>query len=69
MRYRLSVLTLLLPILLFAIEPAKVSFKCNIHTINMMEGQTEGEPLDGEFGGTVSLKSRSIRTNKLDIWG
>ena len=31
--------------------PAKVSFKCNIHTINKTEGQTECEPLDDEYGG------------------
>lgn len=35
----------------YAIEPAKVSFKCNIHTINKVEGQTKCAPLDDEFGG------------------
>ena len=34
-----------------AIEPAKVNFKCNIHTINKVEGQTNCEQLDDEFGG------------------
>lgn len=35
----------------YAIEPTKVSFKCNIHTINKVEGQTNYAPLDDEFGG------------------
>ena len=35
----------------YAIEPAKVSFKCNIHTINKVEGQTKCAPLDDKFGG------------------
>ena len=39
--------------------PAKVSFKCNIHTINKTEGQTECEPLDDEYGGyCLILKSK-----------
>ena len=48
----LSVISLLaLSTTLYAIEPAKVSFKCNIHTINKVEGQTKCAPLDDEFGG------------------
>lgn len=35
----------------YAIEPAKVSFKCNIHNINKVEGQTKCAPLDDKFGG------------------
>lgn len=35
----------------YAIEPAKVSFECNIHTINKVEGQTNCAQLDDEFGG------------------
>ena len=35
----------------YAIEPAKVNFKCNIHTINKVEGQTKCAPLDDKFGG------------------
>ena len=35
----------------YAIEPAKVNFKCNIHTINKVEGQTKYAPLDDKFGG------------------
>ncbi len=34
-----------------AIEPAKVNFKCNIHTINKVEGQTNCAQLDDKFGG------------------
>ena len=44
-----------------AIEPipAKVSFKCNVHTINKTEGQTKCEPLDDEYGGyCLILKSK-----------
>ena len=40
-----------LPLQSYAIEPAEVSFKCNIHTINKVEGQTKCAPLDDEFGG------------------
>ena len=35
----------------YAIEPAKVSFKCNIHSINKVEGQTNCAQLDDKFGG------------------
>ena len=35
----------------YAIEPAKVSFKCNIHTVNKVEGQTNCAQLDDKFGG------------------
>ena len=43
----------LFPVLLYAeeLEPAKVSFKCNIHTVNKSEGQQTAWPLDGDFGG------------------
>ena len=40
-----------LPLQSYAIEPAKVNFKCNIHTINKVEGQTKCAPLDDKFGG------------------
>ena len=69
MRYRLSVLTLLLPILLFAIEPAKVSFKCNIHTINKVEGQTECEPLDDEFGGYCIIEKSKHKNEQVGHMG
>ena len=47
-----------------AIEPipAKVSFKCNVHTINKTEGQTKCEPLDDEYGGyCLILKSKHTK--------
>ena len=69
MRYRLSVLTLLLPIQLFAIEPAKVSFKCNIHTINKVEGQTECEPLDDEFGGYCIIEKSKHKNEQVGHMG
>ena len=47
----LLLLLLLFPSLLFAIEPAKVNLKCDIHTVNKAEGQTKHELLDDEFGG------------------
>ena len=51
--YPKIVVTILLGLSLqsYAIEPAKVSFKCNIHTINKVEGQTKCAPLDDKFGG------------------
>lgn len=47
-----------------AIEPvpAKVLFKCNIHTINKTEGQTKDSPLDDEYGGyCLIFKSKHQR--------
>ena len=39
--------------------PGKVSFKCNIHTINKAEGQTKDSPLDDEYGGyCLIIKSK-----------
>lgn len=35
-------------------EPAKVNFKCNIHTINKQEGQPK-TPIDDKFGGYVII--------------
>jgi hypothetical protein len=51
--YPKIVVTILLGLSLqsYAIEPAKVNFKCNIHTINKVEGQTKYAPLDDKFGG------------------
>ena len=51
--YPKIVVTILLGLSLqsYAIEPAKVSFKCNIHNINKVEGQTKCAPLDDKFGG------------------
>jgi len=69
MRYRLSVLTFLLPILLFAIEPAKVSFKCNIHTINKVEGQTGCEKLDDEFGGYCVIEKSKHKNEQVGHMG
>ena len=47
-----------LPVLCYATEPAKVNFKCNIHTINKEEGQPK-DPIDDEYGGYVIIyKSR-----------
>ena len=46
---------LLLPVLCNATELERVNFKCNIHTVNKLEGQTECEPLDDEFGGYCSF--------------
>ena len=47
------VVTILMVVALqsYAIEPAKVSFRCNIHTINKVEGQTNCAQLDDKFGG------------------
>ena len=47
------VVTILMVIALqsYAVEPAKVNFRCNIHTINKVEGQTNCAQLDDKFGG------------------
>ena len=49
----LTICLFFLPLLSFAgeLEPAKVNFQCNIHTINKTEGQQTAWPLDGEYGG------------------
>lgn len=47
----LLALFLLLAAPSYAIEPAKVNFRCNIHTINKVEGQTNCAQLDDKFGG------------------
>jgi len=47
------VVTILMVVALqsYAVEPAKVNFRCNIHTINKVEGQTNCAQLDDKFGG------------------
>lgn len=59
MKLLLTYISFILAVQSFAIEPAKVSFKCNVHTINKTEGQTKCEPLDDEYGGyCLILKSK-----------
>ena len=61
-------LLLLFPTLLFAIEPAKVSFKCNIHTINKVEGQPK-DPLDDEYGGYCIIAKSKHRSEQVGHMG
>ena len=54
-----TVVTLLLlsPALSYAAEPERVSFNCNIHTINEQEGQWRKLwRLDDDFGGYVVIR-------------
>ena len=60
-----------LPLQSYAIEPAEVSFKCNIHTINKVEGQTKCAPLDDEFGGYCIIekaKHKGEAVGHMGIW-
>lgn len=58
MKTILTFFAFVLPVLCYATEPAKVNFKCNIHTINKEEGQPK-DPIDDEYGGYVIIyKSR-----------
>ena len=61
-------LLLLFPTLLFAIEPAKVSFKCNIHTINKVEGQPK-DPLDDEHGGYCIIDKSKHKSEQVGHMG
>lgn len=54
MKTILTFFAFILPVLCYATEPAKVNFKCNIHTINKEEGQPK-DPIDDEFGGYVII--------------
>lgn len=69
----LLLLLLLFPSLLFAIEPAKepakVNFKCNIHTINKVEGQTNCDPLDDEFGGYCIIEKSKHKNEQVGRMG
>ena len=65
----LLLLLLLFPSLLFAIEPAKVNFKCNIHTINKVEGQTNCDPLDDEFGGYCIIEKSKHKNEQVGHMG
>ena len=52
-----------------AIEPAKVNFTCNIHTINKVEGQTECEPLDDVFGGYCIIEKSKHKNEQVGHMG
>ena len=68
MRFFLGIFTVILPALLFAIEPAKVSFKCNIHTINKVEGQLK-DPLDDEHGGYCIIDKSKHKSEQVGHMG
>ena len=54
---------------LFAIEPAKVRFQCNIHTINKTEGQTHFRSLDDEFGGCCLIEKSKHKNEQVGYMG
>ena len=58
---------LLLPTFCYAIEPTKVSFRCNIHTINKVEGLTECEPLADEFGGYCLIEKSKHKNEQVGL--
>ena len=56
---------LLLPVLCNATELERINFKCNIHTVNKLEGQTECEPLDDEFGGYCIIEKSKYKNEQI----
>ena len=56
---------LLLPVLCNATELERVNFKCNIHTVNKLEGQTECEPLDDEVGGYCIIEKSKYKNEQI----
>lgn len=60
---------LLLPVLCNATELERVNFKCNIHTVNKLEGQTECEPLDDEFGGYCIIEKSKHKNEQVGHMG
>lgn len=66
---RVFLFLLLLPTFCYAIEPTKVSFRCNIHTINKVEGLTECEPLDDEFGGYCIIEKSKHKNEQVGHLG
>jgi len=68
MRFFLAIVAVILPSLLFSIEPAKVSFKCNIHTINKVENQFK-DSLDDEYGGYCIIDKSKHKSEQVGHMG
>ena len=52
-----------------AVKPAKVNFKCSIHTVNKVEGQNNCDPLDDEFGGYCIIDKSKHKNERVGHMG